>query len=44
MVVHTAKGGAIKSTTKSTKKSVKVASTTAKIAPTAARSRRRAPR
>ncbi|MEW1752510.1 M4 family metallopeptidase [Streptomyces angustmyceticus] len=36
MVVHTAKGGAIKSTTKSTKKSVKVASTTAKIAPTAA--------
>ncbi|WP_431357751.1 M4 family metallopeptidase [Streptomyces lydicus] len=36
MVVHTAKGGAIKSTTKSTEKSVKVASTTAKIAPTAA--------
>ncbi|MFG2530054.1 M4 family metallopeptidase [Streptomyces sp. NPDC048516] len=36
MVVHTAKGGAIKSTTKSTDKSVKVASTTAKIAPTAA--------
>ncbi|MER0482740.1 M4 family metallopeptidase [Streptomyces sp. Edi2] len=36
MVVHTAKGGAIKSTTKSTGKSVKVASTTAKIAPTAA--------
>ncbi|MDT0455326.1 M4 family metallopeptidase [Streptomyces sp. DSM 41527] len=36
MVVHTAKGGAIKSTTKSTKQSVKVASTTAKIAPTAA--------
>ncbi|GES30697.1 M4 family metallopeptidase [Streptomyces angustmyceticus] len=36
MVVHTAKGGAIKSTTKSTKKSVKVASLTAKIAPAAA--------
>ncbi|MFE3887138.1 M4 family metallopeptidase [Streptomyces lydicus] len=36
MVVHTAKGGAIKSTTKSTEKSLKVASTTAKIAPTAA--------
>ncbi|MGW7491936.1 M4 family metallopeptidase [Streptomyces sp. NPDC054786] len=36
LVVHTAKGGAIKSTTKSTGKSVKVASTTAKIAPTAA--------
>ncbi|ARH93276.1 MULTISPECIES: M4 family metallopeptidase [Streptomyces] len=36
LVVHTAKGGAIKSTTKSTDKSVKVASTTAKIAPQAA--------
>ncbi|KOG39435.1 M4 family metallopeptidase [Streptomyces decoyicus] len=36
LIVHTAKGGAIKSTTKSTDKSVKVASTTAKIAPTAA--------
>lgn len=36
MIVHTAKGGAIKDTTKSTEKSVKVASTTAKIAPTAA--------
>ncbi|MGW1793555.1 M4 family metallopeptidase [Streptomyces tubercidicus] len=36
MVVHTAKGGAVKSTTKSTEKTVKVASTTAKIAPTAA--------
>ncbi|MEV5128036.1 M4 family metallopeptidase [Streptomyces decoyicus] len=36
LIVHTAKGGAIKSTTKSTEKSVKVASTTAKIAPTAA--------
>ncbi|MEX2968751.1 M4 family metallopeptidase [Streptomyces sp. C184] len=36
LVVHTAKGGAIKSTTKSTDKSIKVASTTAKIAPTAA--------
>ncbi|MFD5394401.1 M4 family metallopeptidase [Streptomyces sp. NPDC127097] len=36
LIVHTAKGGAVKSTTKSTEKSVKVASTTAKIAPTAA--------
>ncbi|MFI5521733.1 M4 family metallopeptidase [Streptomyces platensis] len=36
MIVHTAKGGAVKSTTKSTEKTVKVASTTAKIAPTAA--------
>ncbi|WP_310728716.1 M4 family metallopeptidase [Streptomyces sp. N2A] len=36
LVVHTAKGGAIKSTTKSTQKSIKVASTTAKIAPQAA--------
>ncbi|MGW7252169.1 M4 family metallopeptidase [Streptomyces decoyicus] len=36
LIVHTAKGGAVKSTTKSTDKSVKVASTTAKIAPTAA--------
>ncbi|MEU9113827.1 M4 family metallopeptidase [Streptomyces sp. NPDC048483] len=36
MVVHTAKGGAVKSTTKATEKSVKVASTTAKIAPQAA--------
>ncbi|MEU5238129.1 M4 family metallopeptidase [Streptomyces lydicus] len=36
LVVHTAKGGAIKSTTKSTDKSVKVASITAKIAPQAA--------
>ncbi|QIK06497.1 M4 family metallopeptidase [Streptomyces sp. ID38640] len=36
MIVHTAKGGAIKDTTKSTEKSVKVASTTAKIAPTTA--------
>ncbi|GLW18829.1 M4 family metallopeptidase [Streptomyces kronopolitis] len=36
LVVHSAKGGAIKSTTKSTNKSIKVASTTAKIAPAAA--------
>ncbi|MGX1853307.1 M4 family metallopeptidase [Streptomyces sp. NBC_01456] len=36
LVVHSAKGGAIKSTTKSTDKSIKVASTTAKIAPAAA--------
>ncbi|MEU8684597.1 M4 family metallopeptidase [Streptomyces sp. NPDC048611] len=36
LIVHTAKGGAVKSTTKSTDKTVKVASTTAKIAPTAA--------
>ncbi|MFE5741526.1 M4 family metallopeptidase [Streptomyces celluloflavus] len=36
MVVHTAKGGAIKSTTKATQKSLKVASTTPKIAPQAA--------
>ncbi|GAO06486.1 M4 family metallopeptidase [Streptomyces lydicamycinicus] len=36
LIVHTAKGGAVKSTTKSTEKTVKVASTTAKIAPTAA--------
>ncbi|WP_406479941.1 M4 family metallopeptidase [Streptomyces platensis] len=36
LIVHTAKGGAVKSTTKSTEKPVKVASTTAKIAPTAA--------
>ncbi|MFJ9416330.1 M4 family metallopeptidase [Streptomyces sp. NPDC101227] len=36
MIVHTAKGGAIKSTTKSTEKTIKVASTTAKIAPAAA--------
>ncbi|TJZ46086.1 M4 family metallopeptidase [Streptomyces piniterrae] len=36
LVVHTAKGGAIKSTTKASKHSIKVASTTAKIAPTAA--------
>ncbi|MFI0784184.1 M4 family metallopeptidase [Streptomyces lydicus] len=36
LVVHTAKGGAIKSTTKSTDKTLKVASTTAKIAPQAA--------
>ncbi|MEU8785145.1 M4 family metallopeptidase [Streptomyces sp. NPDC048637] len=36
MIVHTAKGGAVKSTTKSTGKSVKVASTTAKIAATTA--------
>ncbi|MFI9051089.1 M4 family metallopeptidase [Streptomyces sp. NPDC053427] len=36
MVVHTAKGGAIKSTTKATEKTIKVASTTAKIAPSAA--------
>ncbi|WP_407549879.1 M4 family metallopeptidase [Streptomyces sp. Pv4-95] len=39
LIVHTAKGGAIKSTTKSTGKSIKVASTTPKIAPqTAAKS------
>ncbi|MFG2893160.1 M4 family metallopeptidase [Streptomyces sp. NPDC048248] len=39
LIVHTAKGGAIKSTTKSTSKSIKVASTTPKIAPqTAAKS------
>ncbi|MFG2136104.1 M4 family metallopeptidase [Streptomyces sp. NPDC048650] len=36
MVVHTAKGGAVKSTTKSTEKSIAVSSTTAKIAPQAA--------
>ncbi|ARF57493.1 M4 family metallopeptidase [Streptomyces gilvosporeus] len=36
MVVHTAKGGAIKSTTKATQKRITVASTTAKIAPSAA--------
>ncbi|MFD8546596.1 M4 family metallopeptidase [Streptomyces sp. NPDC059649] len=36
LVVHSAKDGAIKSTTKSTQKSIKVASTTAKIAPQAA--------
>ncbi|MCF3148156.1 M4 family metallopeptidase [Streptomyces platensis] len=36
LIVHTAKGGAVKSTTKSTEKPVKVASTTAKIAPTSA--------
>ncbi|MGP8299029.1 M4 family metallopeptidase [Streptomyces inhibens] len=36
LIVHTAKGGAIKSTTKSTDKAIKVASTTAKIAPQAA--------
>ncbi|UQA93016.1 M4 family metallopeptidase [Streptomyces halobius] len=36
LIVHTAKGGAVKSTTKATDKSVKPPSTTAKIAPTAA--------
>ncbi|MFG2223440.1 M4 family metallopeptidase [Streptomyces sp. NPDC048644] len=36
MVVHTAKGGAIKSTTKSTQKTIKVASLTPKIAASAA--------
>ncbi|MEV0373687.1 M4 family metallopeptidase [Streptomyces sp. NPDC050636] len=36
LIVHTAKGGAVKSTTKATGKSIKVASTTAKIAASAA--------
>ncbi len=44
LIVHTAKGGAVKSTTKSTDKSVKVASTTAKIARRPPHSPRRAPR
>ncbi|MFF4949131.1 M4 family metallopeptidase [Streptomyces chattanoogensis] len=36
LIVHSAKGGAVKSTTKATDKTITVASTTAKIAPSAA--------